>query len=63
MQRKILDSSYMKEWDIIFNEIPEQLATDIMAYFNDETPPSGYVDKDKFIATDGATIEPAKASS
>ena len=30
-------------------EIPEQLANDIMAYFEDKEPPTGYADKDRFL--------------
>ena len=30
-------------------EIPETLANDLIAYFNDQTPPSGYTDKEAFI--------------
>ena len=37
-------------------EIPEQLAKDIMAYFEDKTPPTGYADKEYFLETDGNVI-------
>lgn len=39
-------------------EIPEQLAKDVIAYFRGETPPSGYTDKEAFIASNGTIIQP-----
>lgn len=37
-------------------EIPKQLAMDVMAYFEEKTPPTGYADKEYFLETEGSVI-------